>query len=93
MPALHLVARTSALPACLASAGGEDAILLIEDGVYAAITPERLGVTVGMKVYALSEHLAARGLDLERLGPLVIIADFPRFVDLAVLYEQIINWR
>lgn len=93
MSALHLVASPVALASCLASAREEDAILLIEDGVYAALSPGRPELGAGMKVYALGEHLAARGLDLERSGSLVMLADFSRFVDLAVAHAPIISWR
>lgn len=93
MSALHLLARTTAVASCLACVGEEDVILLIEDGVYAAAMPDRLGEAAGVAIYALIEHLTARGLDPERVGRPVRLADFPRFVELAVAHECIVNWR
>lgn len=93
MATLHLLTRMTAVASCLACAGGEDVILLIEDGVYVAATPERLGEGAGVTIYALSEHLTARGLDPERVGRPVRLADFSRFVGLAVAHERIVNWR
>lgn len=92
MTVLHLVTRTAALETCLARAGTEDAILLIEDGVYAATNSAALEPAMRHSLYVLREHLAIRGLDAERCVAAVALVDYPAFVALAVRHTQSISW-
>ncbi len=73
MAALHLISRSPAdsraLEQCLARAGEGDAVLLIEDGVYAAAEGSGSGeilraATGRVMVYVLMPDLEARGLDI-----------------------------
>ena len=72
MAVLHLIGRSPAesraLEQCLARAGEGDAVLLIEDGVYAAaegsVSDEILRAAGRIIVYVLVPDLEARGLDI-----------------------------
>jgi tRNA 2-thiouridine synthesizing protein B len=92
MTVLHLVNRAAALEACLARAKAGDAILLIEDGVYAAMDRDTRQPSIRDSLHVLREHLAVRGLDAERVEAAVALVDFPDFVALTVRYTQSINW-
>ncbi len=88
MSTLHVINKANALPACLSVAGAHDALLLIEDGVYAGTTarsPQR-------PLYALAADVDARGLN-ERLGPSVTVISDAEFVQLAVDHQPIVSWR
>ena len=88
MPTLHVINKTKALTGCLAIAGANDALLLIEDGVYAgteARSPQR-------PLYALAADVIARGLS-ERLAPSVTVINDAGFVALAVDHQPIVSWR
>jgi len=75
---------------------GEGAILLIEDGVYAAA---RCGVAEGkikgaqgkFKVYALQADLDARGLS-DRVAEGVTVVDYGGFVDLVAEHKTNQSW-
>ena len=68
MATLHLVslspAESRALEHCLARVGEGDAIVLLENGVYAA-KDRRLRAAGRITVYALRPDLEARGLSLD----------------------------
>ena len=88
MSTLHIINKVSALPACLSVAGADDALLLIEDGVYAgtkARSPQR-------PLYALAADVGARGLT-ERLGLSVQVISDAEFVQLAADHQPIVSWR
>jgi tRNA 2-thiouridine synthesizing protein B len=85
----------SSLDSCLQSAEG-GAILLIEDGVYAATkgsTGEtKLRAAGGkFKVYALAPDLEARGV-ADRVMEGVTMIDYGGFVDLVAEYKTSQSW-
>lgn len=82
---LHIINKADLLNSCLRVAQSDDAILLIEDGVLAAIQSLKL------KTYALESDLIARGL-LTSIAPEVQIIDYAGFVDLTVQYHPIQSW-
>lgn len=86
MAALHLVNHASALPACLARAGADDAVLLLEDGVYAAVT------STSRAVYVLEADVRARGL-VARLPAHATVVDDAGFVDLVAAHQPVVTWR
>ena len=88
MAALHIVNRRSGLASCLAVAAASDAILLIEDGVYAATRPQPWPGAV----FALRPDVEARGL-IERLSDDVQLATDADFVELVVGHQPIVTWR
>ena len=88
MATLHLVNRARALAGCLELAAPEDAILLIEDGVYGAIA----AAAPARQLYALAADVTARGLE-KRLAHTVLLANDADFVALAVAHQPIVSWR
>jgi tRNA 2-thiouridine synthesizing protein B len=97
---LHIVNKSPferpALDACLRLAQAGSAILLIEDGVYAAtgvpeIVERFARAPAGVKVFALSPDIEARGLQ-ERIRPGVERVDHAGFVDLVTQYPAVQSW-
>jgi len=75
----------------------EGALLLIEDAVISAMAGaagkeliESL-MAAGVKVYALSPDLEARGIENERLMPGIETVDYDGFVGLVEKYE-VVPW-
>ncbi len=101
MSMLHTVNKSpferNTLSACLRMAKPGSTVLLIEDGVYAAMT----GTTVMTKVteamaevafYALGPDLAARGIATNKLISGVKVVDYDGFVDLVTSHDRIQSW-
>ena len=82
------------LDTCLQSAEG-GAILLIEDGVYAATKGSageaKLKAAGKFKVYALGPDLEARGM-ADRVMDGVTVVDYGGFVDLVAEYKASQSW-
>lgn len=98
---LHTVNKSpferDGLDSCLRVAQKGSAILLIEDGVYAALkgTTQTAKVEVALKaheIYALGPDLKARGLEETRLIAGIKIVDYGGFVDLAVDKGTVNSW-
>ena len=96
---LHIVNKSpldrNALDTCLATAQG-GALLLIEDGVYAATTGNsavgKLKQAMGqMKVYALKPDLEARDM-ADRVLDGVNLVDYGGFVDLVTEHATCQSW-
>ena len=97
---LHIVNKspfqTSALDSCLRLAKPASALLLIEDGVYAATAgsaaEQRIREATGrLKVYALRPDLDARGVTA-KLIEAVELVDYAGFVDLAAQHSTSHSW-
>jgi len=94
---LHIVSRSphsqDALQRCLAVAGIEDAIILIEDGVYALTAYERfLPAPLPVKtLYALEPDLLARGITPALSNPVQTV-DYNGFVDLTAAFSKTLSW-
>jgi tRNA 2-thiouridine synthesizing protein B len=97
---LHTVNKSpytkNSLDTCLRLAKEGSAILLIEDGVYAALTGSEVTSKVeqAMKkhtIYALGPDLEARGVQ-DRVINGVKVVDYAGFVDLAAESSGIQNW-
>lgn len=100
MAILHTVNKSpfdmNSLERCLASAKDGSGILLIEDGVYAALKGSTTASMVEdaikkHKVYALAPDLAARGL-ADRVIDGIELVDYAGFVDLAAEHSIVQNW-
>ena len=92
---LHIVSRSpfshDALQRCLACACAEDAILLIEDGVYALSAADRfLAVSPVSAIYALNVDCQARGLSAPA-NPVQEV-DYGGFVDLSARFDKTVSW-
>ncbi len=95
---LHTVNKSplnsACLSHCLATVDSGDAILLIEDGVYAADRhQQQLFETLppAVELFALEADVAARGLT-GRLAESVRLIDDGGFVDLSIRYEKMQSW-
>jgi len=81
---------------CLRFARQGSAVLLIEDGVYAAVrdTSVSKDVQEAMKqvsIYALKSDLEARGMQ-NRVMDGVRLVDYEGFVDLVVEHDAVQSW-
>lgn len=101
MAVLHLISRSPqesrALEACLARAGEGDAVLLIENAVYAALKSGDCGAVIAsaagkIRVYALGPDLAARGVEASEVAEMIGVVDYGGFVDLTTDYHPIQPW-
>jgi tRNA 2-thiouridine synthesizing protein B len=97
---LHIINKspfqTSTFESCLRIAQAGNAVLLIEDGIYAATvgggTEARVReVSAGLKVYALKPDLDARGMS-EKVIAGVTLVDYGGFVDLVAQHNTSHSW-
>jgi len=98
---LHLVNKSpfdrNALDSCLRLAEAGSSVLLIEDGVYAAMrkatSAEAISKRVGdLTFYVLGPDVSARGLDDTPLIDGIAVVDYGGFVDLVVEHEVAQSW-
>ena len=82
------------LAECLRVCGADDAILLIEDGVYAALAGsdwiQRL-LEKTSAIYVLQPDAAARGL-ADRIATAVKAVDYAGFVQLCCEHPNMLAW-
>lgn len=99
---LHTVNRSPfesrVLETCLRYLDRGDALLLYEDGVYAALAvegwAERLSPFMpDVRVHVLQADLLARGLGREQLADGVEPVDYGGFVDLVAAHSPLQCWR
>ncbi len=92
---LHIVNKShserNALASCLRVAQAGQSVLLIEDGVYAAVGGALGEATTRLKVYALGPDLAARGL-AGKAAAGVTLVDYAGFVDLVAEHSSNQTW-
>ena len=97
---LHIVNKSplerSTLDSCLAAAQPGGAVLLIEDGVYAATrgnaAESKLRLASGrLDIYVLAPDLEARGM-APALAEGVKAIDYAGFVDLVVKHRNCQSW-
>lgn len=97
---LHTVNKSpfqhDALDACLRVAAPDDSILLIEDGVYAAMVESGRADLVAAalelcKVYVLLPDLDARGI-ANRVRDGIETVDYRGFVDLTASHAKVMSW-
>ncbi len=101
MGPLHTVNKSPfagpALDSCLGHLTEGAALLLIEDGVYAAVADSAAAAKLAMAagryaIYALGPDLAARGLGKASLLDGIMVIDYLGFVDLAVRHSTVQAW-
>jgi tRNA 2-thiouridine synthesizing protein B len=97
---LHTVNKSpferNSFESCLSHMKAGHALLLIEDGVYAAIKGTKMQTKLEeamktVKVYALQPDLEARGLQGRTIDGIDVV-DYAGFVDLAVEYPVVQSW-
>jgi tRNA 2-thiouridine synthesizing protein B len=98
---LHTVNKSpferNALSDCLRRAKDGSAVLLIEDGVYAALegtfaTDEISSRTGSVNFFALAPDIEARGLGNKPLIDGITLVDYGGFVDLVEEYSSVQSW-
>ncbi len=98
---LHLVNKSpferNALDSCLRLATSGDAVLLLEDGVYAALAKGALAETVAGQMQEISFHVlgpdvAARGLKDKPMIEGISVVDYDGFVDLVAEHAATQSW-
>lgn len=101
MTMLHIINKSpfekSSLDSCLRYAREGAALLLIEDGVYAAlkgtaISGKMQATLETLKVYALGPDLKARGMDALQVIEGIEVVDYGGFVDLTVAHDKVQSW-
>jgi len=98
---LHLIHKSpfegNALDSCLRLAKSGDSILLIEDGVYAALGKAAHAEKIGGRMddfsfYVLGPDVAARGLSDTPLIEGISVIDYEGFVDLVAENDATQSW-
>ena len=97
MSILHLVNKSpyerNSLDTCVGYCRDGDTLLLIEDGVYAAIkTGSAASKLSGLDVAALDADLKARGISEDKLVEGVKVVDYADFVDLVEAKDKVQSW-
>ena len=101
MSILHTVNKSpferNSLDSCLKFAASGGSVLLIEDGVYAALKGTSAEAQVkaaldSLSVYVLGPDLKARGFSDERVIEGVKVVDYAAFVDLAAENDKVQAW-
>ena len=98
---LHIVNKSpterSSLDSCLRLATPGNSVLLIEDGVYAALETSKISATLhernqDIEFFVLEPDLQARGLSPEALNQAFKIIDYAGFVDLVAGHSVNQSW-
>ena len=98
---LHLVNKSpferNSLDSCLRLAKAGSAVLLLEDGVYAALknaehAEKIIGRLEDFSFFVLGPDVAARGMSDMPLIDGITVVDYEGFVDLVVEYDATQSW-
>ncbi len=98
---LHLINKSpfdrNALDSCLRLAQAGGSVLLLEDGVYAALKKAASADAVSERMedlafYVLGPDVSARGLDDTPLIDGINVVDYGGFVDLVVEHDVAQSW-
>ena len=98
---LHLINKSptdrNSLDSCLRLAKPGASVLLLEDGVYAALSKASSAAAVNQRMgdltfYVLGPDVSARGLDDKPLIDGINVVDYGGFVDLVVEHEVAQSW-
>ncbi|WNC70313.1 sulfurtransferase complex subunit TusB [Thalassotalea nanhaiensis] len=95
MAILHIV-RSSAfndnkLNLCLSIISSKDTLFLMDDGVYNVAHPKLMTRTDSLTVYALYNHLQARGVDIGDSA--IVLANLKDLVTLSDTATKVITWQ
>ena len=98
---LHLINKSpmdrNSLDSCLRLAESGSSVLLLEDGVYAALSKASSAEALNnrmddLTIYVLGPDVSARGLDDKPLIDGITSVDYAGFVDLVVEHETAQSW-
>lgn len=97
---LHIIQKSDfdsqSLNSCLNALSPQDALLLIENGIFSALSDTTSANALSnlakdQKVFVLAPHAAERGV-LERLMADIQLVNFEGFVDLVVQHDLVLRW-
>jgi tRNA 2-thiouridine synthesizing protein B len=93
---LHTVNKSPlthrSLASCMQFIGESDGLLLLEDGVYAALHDVcSADMSKATKIYAIAADVEARGLK-DRLVEHISVIDYREFVNLCTQFDVVKNW-
>ncbi|EJG0913220.1 sulfurtransferase complex subunit TusB [Vibrio parahaemolyticus] len=88
---LHIIKTVSALEDAFALYSEQDAVLLIEDAVYAANPQQAFSHVKHATVFALESDIQARGM-ANRISPSVTVVDYVGFVELTAKHDKSLTW-
>ncbi len=101
MSTLHTVNKSpfsqNTLSSCIQVCAKQDAILLLEDGVFGAMRgspcAEELTALIenGIKVYALEPDVKARGIN-EKMLEKIVLTSYNEFVQLSLNHRSVQSW-
>ena len=101
MAMLHMINKSpfdrNALDSCLSTAKKGGSILLIEDGIYAAMQGTKAQDKVASAMndfpfYALGPDIKARGMREDQIIEGIKVVDYADFVDLVVEHDNLQSW-
>ena len=101
MSTLHTVNKSpfqnQTLISCLGHAKAGDSVLMIEDGVYGAMSGGSMsevvaGLGANVKLFVLGSDVAARGIDAGRVAEGVTSVNYEEFVGMAASCDRVQNW-
>ena len=101
MSILHTVNKSpfekNSLSECLSHSTDGAAILLLEDGVYAAmqgtsVEADLKDAMASRKVYALGPDIKLRGLSADKMIDGIEVVDYAGFVDLTESNDKVQSW-
>jgi tRNA 2-thiouridine synthesizing protein B len=96
MSSLHLINKSNftsnSLKNCLELTGENDALLLLEDGVYGALKANELLADHLISTYVIDIDLNARGLNKPQLHSHINIVSYTEFVALSCQFKNCVNW-
>lgn len=98
---LHIVNKSpferNSLDSCLRFAKEGSTVLLIEDGIYAALSGTAVSDKMSQalqsqKIYVLGPDLLARGMRADQVIDGIKVVDYPCFVDLVAEHDNVQSW-
>lgn len=100
MSELHTVNKSpfekSSFDSCMGHVNVGSAVLLYEDGVYAAMkgtaAAAKIAAAEGVKFYVLGPDMKGRAIAADRLVDGIQVVDYAGFVDLTVEHAKVVAW-
>ncbi|ODS24751.1 hypothetical protein AB835_02255 [Candidatus Endobugula sertula] len=95
---LHTVNKSpflnQTLKHCLGRIQSGDSVLLLEDGVYAALSsqPWAMLMNPSHQYYAIKADVEARGLGEDKLLSHITLIDYEQFVELSTEHSTVQSW-
>lgn len=89
---LHIIKSLHSLERVIGLDASYDAILLVEDAIYAAIPEHKMHNMLGdIKVYALDADVMARGCTV-KISKATKIIGYDGFVELTEQHSNVVTW-